>query len=160
MRPIRRHPFTAIETSIFLGSASLMLAPRFEVRLGAPGEEPGPRALEGQTRLMKRCGGPVAGLARPAASVPNVHLITPMARNLRVAAQLDLGVPALATRFATASELIFAIFGGVTRRCHVCFAHKATEVVRRRNMSRRARSCREQSQQNCSLFDHLVGAGK
>lgn len=27
--------------------------------------------------------------------------------------------------------------GGVTRRCHVCFAHKATEVVRR-NMSRRA----------------------
>jgi hypothetical protein len=43
MRPIRRHRFTAIETSIFLGSASLMLAPRFEVCLGAPGEEHGPR---------------------------------------------------------------------------------------------------------------------
>jgi hypothetical protein len=27
---------------------------------------------------------------------------------------------------------------GVTRRCHVCFAHKATEVVRRRNMWRSA----------------------
>jgi hypothetical protein len=69
MRPIRRRSFTAIETSIFLGSASLMLAPHFEVRLGAPGEERGPRALEGQTRLMKRCDNPVAALARPAAGI-------------------------------------------------------------------------------------------
>ena len=28
---------------------------------------------------------------------------------------------------------------GLTRRCHVCIADKATEVVRRRNMLRRAK---------------------
>jgi hypothetical protein len=31
-------------------------------------------------------------------------------------------------------------FGDVTRWCHVRFAQKATEIVRRRNMSRRAQA--------------------
>jgi hypothetical protein len=69
MRPIRPHPFTAIEASIFLGSASLMLAPRFEICLGASSEEHGPRALEDQTRLLERRRGAVGALAGSAARI-------------------------------------------------------------------------------------------
>ena len=49
--------------------------------------------------------------------------------------------------------------GLVTRRCHICFAHKATEVVRRRNMSRRATTGLMHRSKE-ALFNHFVGASE
>jgi hypothetical protein len=43
---------------------------------------------------------------------------------------------------------------------NVRFTPKATELVQCREMTRCAKTCREQLQQTAGLFDHLVGASE